>query len=167
MKLDAAYSDGGAKSKPSASVRGVGKRFQGSTALRNVSIDFHPGSVHVLFGENGAGKSTLIGVLAGIHKQDEGSVMVDGQEIRAAGPRQARDLGISAVFQEPALVPQLSVTENLTLGREPVTNGFIQMKTRRRIALEALERIGSSISPDSYPRDLSRAEQQFRAMPRC
>ena len=142
-------------------VQGVTKRFQGFAALRDVTIDFMPGQVHVLFGENGAGKSTLIGVLAGINRPDEGTVFLEGQEIHAATPRQARELGIAAVFQEPALVPQLTVAENLALGREPMSLGLVDKRSRHRRAVQALERIGSSISPDAYARDLGRAEQQI------
>ncbi|MFD1210493.1 sugar ABC transporter ATP-binding protein [Arthrobacter sp. GCM10027362] len=148
-------------------VQGVTKRFQGFAALRDVTIEFLPGQVHVLFGENGAGKSTLIGVLAGIHRPDEGTILLDGQEIQAATPRRARELGVAAVFQEPALVPQLTVAENLALGREPVTRGLVDRRALQRRAAEALARIGSSIRPDAYARDLSRAEQQILEIARA
>ncbi|MCG2624796.1 sugar ABC transporter ATP-binding protein [Arthrobacter sp. I2-34] len=148
-------------------VQGVTKRFQGFAALRDVSIDFLPGQVHVLFGENGAGKSTLIGVLAGIHRPDEGTILLDGQQVQAATPRRARELGIAAVFQEPALVPQLTVAENLALGREPTSRGLVDRRAGRRQAVEALARIGSSIPPDAYARDLSRAEQQILEIARA
>lgn len=148
-------------------VQGVTKRFQGFAALREVSIDFMPEQVHVLFGENGAGKSTLIGVLAGIHRPDEGLVLLEGQEIHATSPRAARELGIAAVFQEPALVPQLTVAENLALGREPMTGGLVDRRAVQQNAVKALQRIGSSIPPNAFARDLSRAEQQILEIARA
>ncbi|AXI80516.1 sugar ABC transporter ATP-binding protein [Peterkaempfera bronchialis] len=148
-------------SVPAVSVRSLTKHFQAITALSDVSIDFLPGEVHVLFGENGAGKSTLIKVLAGVHRADAGSVVIGGAETSAASPRHARELGISAVFQDPALVPQLTVAENLTLGREPMRAGLVSRRERLRIAEEALHRVGSSISPHAVAGDLGRAEQQI------
>ncbi|WP_043845749.1 sugar ABC transporter ATP-binding protein [Crystallibacter crystallopoietes] len=143
------------------SVTALTKRFQGFPALQDVTIDFLPGEVHVLFGENGAGKSTLIGVLAGIHRPDGGTVILQGQAIQPTSPRHARQLGIAAVFQEPALVPQLTVAENLTLGREPMSLGLVDKRARQAAAAQALQRIGSNIDPAAHARDLSRAEQQI------
>ena len=153
-----------------AAVRGLTKTFQAVTALRDVSIDFAAGSVHVLFGENGAGKSTLIGVLSGVHRPDAGQLLLSGSgadagdgglaEITPSSPREARELGISAVFQEPALVPQLSVAENLNLGRESVRGGLLQRRLQLTRARDALARVGSTISPFTMARELSRADQQ-------
>lgn len=148
------------RSGPTLSVRSLTKRFQGITALRDVSVDFLPGEVHVLFGENGAGKSTLIKVLAGVHRADAGTVRVDGTELAATSPLQAREHGVTAVFQDPALVPQLTVAENLTLGREPLRGGLLWRGERRRVAEQALRRVGSSLAPDTLTGELSRAQQQ-------
>ncbi|HEU4807026.1 MAG TPA: sugar ABC transporter ATP-binding protein [Homoserinimonas sp.] len=155
---------------PVAAVRGLTKTFQAVTALRDVSIEFKAGSVHVLFGENGAGKSTLIGILSGVYQQDAGQLLLSGAnadggdlglaEITPSNPREARELGISAVFQEPALVAQLSVAENLTLGRESTRNGLLQRRLQLIRAKEALARVGSTISPSTMARELSRADQQ-------
>ncbi|MFD4956872.1 sugar ABC transporter ATP-binding protein [Streptomyces sp. NPDC058451] len=147
--------------RPTLSIRDLTKRFQAVTALRDVSVDFLPGQVHVLFGENGAGKSTLIKILAGVHRADEGTVLVDGVATSASSPQQARELGVTAVFQDPALVPQLTVAENLTLGREPGRAGMISRRERRRVAEQALRRVGSAIRPDAVTGDLRRAEQQI------
>lgn len=143
-----------------AATRGVWKSFQASPALRDVSIEFKPGSVHVLFGENGAGKSTLIGLLSGVHQPDNGQILISGEAKVISSPRTARELGVSTVFQDPALIPQLTVCENLTLGREPLKRGFLQRRRQNAIAKEALERIGSKISVSSLAGDLSRADQQ-------
>lgn len=146
---------------PALVVRGLTKRFQGVVALHDVDVDFHAGRVHVLFGENGAGKSTLIKILAGVHRADAGRIVLHGRELHDLPPRQAREAGITAVFQEPALVPQLSVAENLGLGREILTMGVVRRGRMRSGAREALERIGSRIPPDTIVGTLSRAEQQI------
>jgi len=146
--------------QPVAATRGVWKSFQASPALRDVSIDFRPGSVHVLFGENGAGKSTLIGLLSGVHQPDEGEILIAGEAKVISSPRTAREFGVSTVFQDPALIPQLSVGENLTLGREPLRRGLLQRARQTEIAVEALGRIGSKISVSALAGDLSRADQQ-------
>lgn len=145
---------------PVAATRGVWKSFQASPALRDVSIEFKPGSVHVLFGENGAGKSTLIGLLSGVHQPDSGEIMIAGEAKVISSPRAAQALGVSTVFQDPALIPQLTVCENMTLGREPLKNGFLRRRRQNEIAEEALKRIGSRISVTALASDLSRADQQ-------
>ncbi|CAG7609777.1 sugar ABC transporter ATP-binding protein [Leucobacter soli] len=145
---------------PVVSVKNVTKNFQAVTALRDVSIDFFPGKVHVLFGENGAGKSTLINILSGVHQPSSGSVEIDGLGADLVSPQRARELGISSVFQEPALVGTLSVAENLTLGRENLSGGFLNRAQNRKAAEQALAQAGSTLSLDRAARDLSRADQQ-------
>lgn len=129
-------------------------------ALSDVTVDFHPGKVHVLFGENGAGKSTLINVLSGVYRPDSGAVLIGGRDVSIPSPQAARQMGVSAVFQEPALIPNLTVAENLTLGREIERFGFLQRGKQFERARTALERIGSKISLDTLVRNLSRADQQ-------
>lgn len=146
---------------PAIAVRDVTKHFQAVTALRDVSIDFHAGRVHVLFGENGAGKSTLIGILAGVYRPDAGGLEMSGQPVAPHNPREALELGISSVFQEPALVPQLSVAENLSLGREHSRGGLLQRRHNTAEAKTALERIEATIGADRLVRELSRAERQI------
>ncbi|MFC7765546.1 ATP-binding cassette domain-containing protein [Leucobacter soli] len=131
---------------PVVSVKNVTKNFQAVTALRDVSIDFFPGKVHVLFGENGAGKSTLINILSGVHQPSSGSVEIDGLGADLVSPQRARELGISSVFQEPALVGTLSVAENLTLGRENLSGGFLNRAQNRKAAEQALAQAGSTLS---------------------
>lgn len=150
-----------------AETRNLYKSFQAVTALKDMTISFQAGSVHVLFGENGAGKSTLISLLSGIHKPDSGEIIFDGRSTSFSSPRAARELGISAVYQEPALIPQLTVAENLTLGREPLKGGFLDRRRQEELARAALERIGSKLPLSAFARDLSRAEQQIVEMARA
>lgn len=146
---------------PVVSLKHVTKNFQAVTALKDVTIDFFPGEVHVLFGENGAGKSTLINILAGVHQPTVGTVEIEGEGADLVSPLKARQLGVSAVFQEPALVGSLSVAENLLLGREQRTkSGVLNRRRNRQLAVEALALTGSDISLETMARELSRADQQ-------
>src|SRR5690606_13437926 len=99
----------------------ISKAFGGSMALRGVSLELMPGSVHALMGENGAGKSTLMKILAGVHQPDSGEIYKNGHKIAFANPREALNFGISTVFQELSLLPNMTIAENMFLGREPVT----------------------------------------------
>jgi ribose transport system ATP-binding protein len=155
------------RTKTVAETRNLYKSFQAVTALKDMTIGFDAGSVHVLFGENGAGKSTLISLLSGIHKPDTGEIIFDGRSVSFSSPRAARELGISAVYQEPALIPQLTVAENLTLGREPLKGGFLDRQSQEKLARAALDKIGSKLPLSAYARDLSRAEQQIVEMARA
>ncbi|MBX6324089.1 MAG: sugar ABC transporter ATP-binding protein, partial [Rhodospirillaceae bacterium] len=94
----------------------VSKHFPGVTALDGVDFELRPGEVHVLFGENGAGKSTLISLVAGVYRPSAGRILLRGGAVDLASVHHARQLGISAVFQEFSLVPQLTVEENVFLG---------------------------------------------------
>ena len=143
---------------PLLGVTGMTKRFPGVVALDSVDFEVRTGEVHVLVGENGAGKSTLVKVLAGSFPPDAGTVYVDGAECSIRSPSHARAVGISVVFQELSLVPQMSVAENLFLGREETTSGLLRRRTMARRAREALESVGaSSIPPAILVRDLSPA----------
>ena len=105
---------------PTAELTGISKAFAGVQALKGVSFDLRAGEVHALVGENGAGKSTLIKVITGAHRPDEGTLEVEGQSGRATSTRsRARDLGIAAIYQQPALFPDLTVAENIAIGLEP------------------------------------------------
>src|SRR5256885_13889177 len=98
---------------------GVSKSFGGVHALRRVSFDLRPGEVHALVGENGAGKSTLVKIITGAVQPDAGTLTIRGQTITDNEPGRARDLGIAAIYQQPALFPDLTVAENVALGLEP------------------------------------------------
>jgi ribose transport system ATP-binding protein len=115
----------------------------------------------VLFGENGAGKSTLINVIAGTYAPDEGRIIFEGEELRHLSPHHARLIGISPVFQEFSLVPDLTVAQNLSLGREISRLGFLRVAQMRRRAESLLAELGFDLDPRKKVRDLSRAHQQM------
>jgi ribose transport system ATP-binding protein len=143
-------------------MQGIVKRFPGVVALEGVDFDLNPGEVHVLLGENGAGKSTLIKILAGVYTKDEGRVLVQGQEVQAANPRQMQEMGIRVIYQEFNLMPYFTVAENLFMGREPLRNGrFIDWKRVYKEAQEILDRLDCPVSPRSLVQKLSVAEKQM------
>ena len=110
------------------SMQGISKTFPGVQALDNVDFSLQRGEIHALLGENGAGKSTLIKVLTGVERQNGGTILLDGQEIQAKTPQHAQTLGITTVYQEVNLCPNLSVAENILLGREPHRLGGIDWR---------------------------------------
>lgn len=134
---------------------GICKSFPGVKALGNVSFEASPGEVHAIMGENGAGKSTLIKVLTGVYHRDDGQIKFSGKQINVRSPKQAEAIGISTVFQEVNLLPQLSVAENLCIGREPKTAGIISWSKARKQAINALKRLDLNLDVnrtlDSYP----------------
>jgi rhamnose transport system ATP-binding protein len=141
---------------------GITKSFFGVPALRGVSFDLRAGEVHALVGENGAGKSTLIKVITGAHAPDDGTLEVLGQLITGNSPVRARELGIAAIYQQPALFPDLSVAENIALGLEP--GGLwrrVRWGMRRERARHLLAKIGARIDPETEVRHLSMPEQQL------
>ncbi len=140
---------------------GVSKHFPGVVALDGVDFDLRPGEVHVLFGENGAGKSTLISLAAGVHRPSHGRIRFRGEPIELASVHQARQLGISAVFQEFSLVPQLTVEENLFLGAELMEHRLLDKRAMHAKAREIIERLGFPLKPRMRVAYLSRAEQQM------
>jgi rhamnose transport system ATP-binding protein len=144
------------------SVSAITKSFDGVRALRGVSFDLREGEVHALVGENGAGKSTLIKVVTGAHQADEGVLEVAGRPVLANRPGIARSLGIAAIYQQPALFPDLSVAENIALGSETGTPWRrIRWAERLRAARELLDRVGARIDPERTVSALSMPEQQL------
>lgn len=140
----------------------ISKAFGGSVALRDVSIELFPGAVHALMGENGAGKSTLMKILAGVHQPDTGEIYKNGQKVSFTNPRNALDFGISTVFQELSLLPNLSIAENLFLGREPTTRyGTIDYVHLEEATRKALSDLGLDLNPSTLVSELSIAERQF------
>lgn len=131
-------------------------------ALKGVSFDLRAGEVHALLGENGAGKSTLIRIITGAHQADGGEFLVNGESVSHLSPGKARELGIACVYQQPALFPDLSVAENISLRLEK-SGAFALVKwpERRRKAAGLLERVGAEVSPDAEVRTLSMPEQQL------
>ncbi len=142
-------------------VDGLVKRFPGVTALGGVSFRLHAGEVHVLLGENGAGKSTLIKCLAGVYQPDEGQVFVDGRPVTLSTTRDAEELGIATIHQEFNLIPELSVAENVLLGRPPRRLGIVDRQAMYDQASAALERVGLRIDPRTPVRTLGVARQQL------
>ena len=141
-------------------LRGVGKSFGGVPVLSDIDLRLEPGSVHALVGENGAGKSTLSKIIAGIYSADTGDLLVDGEPENFGSPREALDRGIAAIAQELALVPGLSVAENVFLGREPRTLGWVSRRKLRRAYLELAERTGFTLDADTLVGSLRTADQQ-------
>jgi rhamnose transport system ATP-binding protein len=140
----------------------ISKAFAGVRALKNVSFDLRAGEVHALVGENGAGKSTLIKVITGAHQPDTGSIEIHGTVVDKLDPVRARSLAIAAIYQQPALFPDLTVAENIGIGLEP--GGAwrpIRWAERRARAKELLDRIGARIDPRTEVRHLSMPEQQL------
>jgi rhamnose transport system ATP-binding protein len=131
-------------------------------ALRGASLELRAGEVHALVGENGAGKSTLIKILTGAVQPDGGTIEVAGRRVGEHSPRAAKAAGIAAIYQQPALFPELTVAENLALGLE--AGGLLRRvnwKARRRRAQELLDRVGARIDPDAEALSLSMPQQQL------
>jgi rhamnose transport system ATP-binding protein len=157
----ASESNGGAP-RPVLSLRHVTKSFGAVTAADDVSIDLFPGEAHALVGENGAGKSTLVKMFAGVYAPDEGGLFAKGVEVALSGPADARDAGIAVIYQEPTLFPDLTVVENIFIGRQPLRSGRrIDRRAMHRQAKAIFERLGVRLDLDRIARGLSIAEQQL------
>jgi D-xylose transport system ATP-binding protein len=139
------------------------KRFPGVVALKGVSFELAPGEIHALCGENGAGKSTLIKTLSGIHPYGsyEGQILMDGREMRLRGVADAESAGIGVIYQELALVGDMTVAENLFLGREPTRGGLIDWLAVYGQAKETIRRFGIDLDPAARVRDLGVGRQQL------
>src|SRR5215468_4704704 len=152
-----------ASRQPIVKMVNISKSFTGTDAVRNVDLEFLSGEVHGLVGENGAGKSTLMRVLAGMYPDYSGEIFLNGRSTKIHSPRLARELGIAMVHQELSLVPDLSVAENMFLGRE-ARSRIPALIDRRRVAEEAhsvLAEIEAGISPAQRINQLSVAKQQL------
>ena len=145
---------------PVVRLRGVSKEFPGVLAVDGVDLDIMPGEVHVVAGENGAGKSTLMKLLSQVERPSSGEVFLDGEPVEYRGPGHAQHLGVAMVYQEFALAPDLSVAENLYLGREPGRFGFVDRGKEMEEARELLRRVGLGVGPGRYVSGLTVAEMQ-------
>lgn len=141
-------------------LRGAGKSFGGVPVLTGIDLRLEPGSVHALVGENGAGKSTLSKIISGVYTIESGRLLIDGEEASFSSPREALDRGIATIAQELALVPELTVAENVFLGREPRTLGFINRRKLRRDYLAIAESTGFELDPDATVGGMRTADQQ-------
>ncbi|HEY1655106.1 MAG TPA: sugar ABC transporter ATP-binding protein [Candidatus Tumulicola sp.] len=147
---------------PLLEMRGIGKTFPGVRALSDVSLTLYAGEVLVLVGENGAGKSTLMKILAGALRADAGEILLDGEVVRIASPRDAERLGIGMIYQEFTLVPQLTAPENVALGAEPAVAGvFVDDRLVRRRAKAAFDELGLDLPLDVPTSQLSVGQQQL------
>jgi monosaccharide-transporting ATPase len=150
------------------SMQGIDKAFPGVQALDKVDFDLSYGEIHALMGGNGAGKSTLIKVLTGVERADSGKIYLEGQGIQVRSPRHAQELGISTVYQEINLCPNLTVAENILIGRQPMRWGSIDWKKMNSQAAEILRRIlGMDIDVTRVLDSYSVAIQQMVAIARA
>lgn len=136
----------------------VTKRFGPNLALCDVSFDCDAGTVHAITGENGAGKSTLMNLLAGLFPADGGQIRLRGRPFSPESPADARRLGVSTIFQELTLLPNLTIAENLFLGREPIRFGTVDRSTMREKARSMIARLGSRMDVEAYCGELSVAD---------
>jgi ribose transport system ATP-binding protein len=143
-------------------MRGICKQYPGVQALTDAALEVRAGEVHVLLGENGAGKSTLMKILSGAVRRDRGEILLDGQPVELRAPLAARQAGISTIYQELSLVPQLTVAENIFLGKAPTRMpGIVDWTTMRREASRILDGLGVALNPDAQVRTLRLAQQQM------
>ncbi|ACL25765.1 sugar ABC transporter ATP-binding protein [Chloroflexus aggregans] len=146
---------------PRLTLSNIVKTFPGVQAVKNVSLEAYSHEILALVGENGAGKSTLMNIINGIVQPDSGTIMLDGQPVIIDSPRRAQALGITMIHQELALLPELTVGQNMFLGREPHRAGWIDWKRLYQQAQQALDRLGIAISARAKVADLSIAERQL------
>ena len=142
-------------------VNNISKSFPGVRALDNVSAEFEKGGLHALMGENGAGKSTLGKIVAGVYTPDAGTITIEGKEVRPTNPRIAQALGIALVHQELAFCPNLSVAENLLLGRAPAKSGFVDRPKLREKAQALIKEIEADIDVDVPLAQLTTGQEQM------
>lgn len=140
---------------------GIDKAFPGVLALQQAQFELRAGEVHALMGENGAGKSTLMKVLTGIYQRDAGTVEVRGQQVEIANMREAQALGISMIHQELNLMRDLTIAQNIFIGREPMRGFLLDDKKLNRMTAELLDSLNISLQPDTLIKDLTVAKQQM------
>ena len=150
------------KPQPILAMEGISKRFGPTRALHNVSLSVQAGEVLALVGENGAGKSTLLKTLSGAHQPDRGSMTIAGDAYRPSGPHDARAAGVAMIYQELTIAPDLSIEDNVQLGRAGTGWGTLFRGMQRARVQEALETVGlGDLSPTELARDQSVATQQL------
>jgi rhamnose transport system ATP-binding protein len=164
--MDAAQTTDGALRVPAAGttiveLRGIARSFGGVRALRGVDLQLRAGEVLGLLGENGAGKSTLVKILTGVLSPDEGEILVDGEPTRFSNSRQARELGITATYQEPMVFPTLDVAENIFAGRLPTERGTIRWRELYAAASRTLDELGVTLDPHTPVSQLGIADRQL------
>jgi simple sugar transport system ATP-binding protein len=148
-------------------MEGIHKSFPGVRALENVDFDLLKGEIHALVGENGAGKSTLIKVLTGVERPDSGKIIFEGKEVFIKSPQFAQEMGISTVYQEVNLCPNLTIAENILIGREPMKWGSIDWKTMNVQAKQILQGLDIDLDVTQTLGSCSVAIQQMAAIARA
>src|SRR5436190_4600455 len=149
-------------SQPLVQLTHVTKSFGPVQVLKDVSLEMIPGEVLCLAGENGAGKSTLIKILTGAISRDSGEYHIDGEDVGSPSPAEARELGVGVVYQELSLLREISVEENLLMGRLPANSGIVNKRELRARAIKMLERVGlNSVDPSALISDLPVATRQM------
>lgn len=146
---------------PSLRVSKISKSFPGVHALVDVNLEVAKGEIHALLGENGAGKSTLLKILSGAQPPDSGEMEFAGQPLVLANPHDAQRLGIVTIYQEFTLAPNMTVAENVFIGREPGSGVFVNWKEMASRTRSIIKSIGLDIDPMTLVHDLSVAEQQL------
>src|SRR5512142_3200219 len=147
-------------------MKGITKSFPGVLALEDVDFILRKGEIHALIGENGAGKSTLIKVLTGVEHPDKGSIELEGKPVQVRSAQHSQEIGISTVYQEVNLCTNISVAENILLGREPHRFGSIDWKTMNVLASQAMKRLDTVIDVARPLGNYSLAIQQMVAIAR-
>ena len=138
------------------------KSFGSVVALGDGTVSLRAGEAHALLGENGAGKSTLVKILGGVHRADSGRLTINGEAVEFAGPADAQAAGVSIIYQEPSLFPDLTVAENIFVGRQPRGSGRrIDRRAMRRQAAEIFGQLGVALDPSRQAKGLSVADQQI------
>lgn len=137
------------------------KRFPGVIALNNAGLNVKKGEILALVGENGAGKSTLIKILAGVYRKDSGTIIFDGQKVEILSPHHSHQLGISVIFQELNLFPNLSVAENIFVGRENQRMGFMDYAKTKERAWSLMQRVGLNCDPETLVCNLPVSQRQM------
>lgn len=143
------------------SARDIEKSFSGVKVLKKVNLEIRRGEVHALIGENGAGKSTLVKILTGAYQKDAGIIRYNDTEVELNSRHDAIKLGISVIYQELSLIPTLTVTQNIFLGREKDTAGILNKKSMRKKVIEIMDYYGLSVDPDAIVETLSIAQRQI------
>lgn len=155
--------------EPLLRMRGITKQFAGTTVLHGVEFELRPGEVHILAGENGAGKSTLIKILAGVHAADAGEVVLEGTPRRFRTPQESARAGVSVIHQELSLIPAMSVSDNIFLGRERcATGGWMRYESQRAACEALIERLGLDVDPgrpvEDYPLSVQQSIEIAKAL---
>ncbi|MGO2962240.1 MAG: sugar ABC transporter ATP-binding protein [Carnobacterium maltaromaticum] len=143
-------------------MKNIYKAFGTNTVLEGVNFDTHGGEIHALMGENGAGKSTMMNILTGMHKKDQGTILINGKEHSYTNPKEAEEHGVSFIHQEMNTWPQMTVLENLFIGKEMKNKiGFIRSKEMKTLALKTFKELGITMDLDADVQTLSVGQQQM------